>query len=344
MRVVGYASAALAAIIVAGAAHAEQPGAPSATTAPLVPTITIINAPAESPATTPAASPAPEDATTPAAPPPVGPTPSPAGAQTADTAPPAGQTAAPPGTTPSVTTPPAPAAEATPPAASAPVDGTAGSAAAGTTPPPVQTEAKAEPPPPPPEPTLTVDIDLGAQRMTVSEQGATTHTWPISSARSGYRTPTGTFRPVWMTKIWYSRQYDWSPMPHAIFFHGGTAIHGTYATGMLGRPASHGCVRLARGNAATLYRLVGKHGKAMTRIVVHGTPPALPVARSRQDKGPSYADVRRGYRYAPGYYGYDDFDAPYYYAPRPMRRYYARPPRGYGSRGYYGRYGYGYGF
>jgi hypothetical protein len=97
-------------------------------------------------------------------------------------------------------------------------------------------------------------------------------------------------------------------------------------------------VRLAPGNAATLYKLVGKHGKSLTRIVVHGKPnskgPA--VARWREDQGPRYA--RRGY----GYYGYPpdsyySYDAPYY-PPARRRAYYMRPP------GYYGRYGYGYGF
>jgi len=35
-------------------------------------------------------------------------------------------------------------------------------------------------------------------------------------------------------------------MPYSIFFRGGYAIHGTYATGALGRPASHGCVGACR--------------------------------------------------------------------------------------------------
>ena len=38
--------------------------------------------------------------------------------------------------------------------------------------------------------------------------------------------------------------------------------------GPLGRPASHGCVRLAPSNAARLYALVERHGKGATRIVI----------------------------------------------------------------------------
>jgi lipoprotein-anchoring transpeptidase ErfK/SrfK len=68
--------------------------------------------------------------------------------------------------------------------------------------------------------------------------------------------------------MWYSRKYDNSPMPHSIFFRGGYAVHGTNHVKSLGRPASHGCVRLAPGNARALYNLVRAHGAKNTRIVV----------------------------------------------------------------------------
>ena len=71
-----------------------------------------------------------------------------------------------------------------------------------------------------------------------------------------------------MHTMWYSRKYDNSPMPHSIFFHGGYAIHGTDAVKSLGRPASHGCVRLHPRNARRLYNLVKAHGAGNTRIVV----------------------------------------------------------------------------
>ena len=64
-----------------------------------------------------------------------------------------------------------------------------------------------------------------------------------------------------MNKIWYSRQWDNAPMPHAVFFtRDGHAIHGTLEEKRLGKPASHGCVRLSPKNAATLYALVEKTG------------------------------------------------------------------------------------
>ena len=67
---------------------------------------------------------------------------------------------------------------------------------------------------------------------------------------------------------WFSHVYDNAPMPHAIFFHGGFAIHGSYEISRLGRPASHGCVRLAPANAAVLFGLVEREGMRNTTIVV----------------------------------------------------------------------------
>jgi hypothetical protein len=68
---------------------------------------------------------------------------------------------------------------------------------------------------------------------------------------------------------YFSRKYDWSPMPHSIFFHGGYAIHGSYEVSHLGSPASHGCIRLHPDNATVLYDLV-KDRVAETQIVITG--------------------------------------------------------------------------
>jgi lipoprotein-anchoring transpeptidase ErfK/SrfK len=143
-------------------------------------------------------------------------------------------------------------------------------------------------------PTLKISIDLTRQRMTVQENGETKYTWAISSGRKGYRTPTGHYSPKWMTKMHYSRKYDNAPMPHSIFFHGGYAIHATYATGALGRPASHGCIRLSPANAKRLFKLVQKHKRARTRIAIHGVAKDRPVvARKKKTQRRSYAASRR---------------------------------------------------
>lgn len=144
-----------------------------------------------------------------------------------------------------------------------------------------------------PEPTLIAKVDLSAQRLTVVVNGQPTHTWPISSGRQGYNTPVGSFTPGWKAKMWYSKQYDDAPMPHSVFFKNGAAIHATQATGMLGRPASHGCVRLSPGNAATFYGLVGKHGLSQTRVVVFGTPKHSAPAIAQRTPPPGAAGVAR---------------------------------------------------
>jgi tetratricopeptide (TPR) repeat protein len=117
---------------------------------------------------------------------------------------------------------------------------------------------------------LVLKTDLSAQRLTVVENDVVVHVWPISSGTRGYNTPTGTYQPRSAHRMWYSRQYDWTPMPYAIFFVRGVAFHGTTAVSRLGRSASHGCVRLATSNAAQLYDLVHKHGFAKTQVVVFG--------------------------------------------------------------------------
>ncbi|MHB1109373.1 MAG: L,D-transpeptidase [Devosia sp.] len=113
---------------------------------------------------------------------------------------------------------------------------------------------------------LLVTIDLSEQSMSVRVDGVTEHRWAVSTGRKGYPTPRGTFRPLRMYRSYFSIKYDNAPMPHAIFFHRGYAIHGTTEIKSLGRPASHGCVRLHPSNAALLYSLVKQAGTANTVI------------------------------------------------------------------------------
>lgn len=138
-----------------------------------------------------------------------------------------------------------------------------------------ETPKKAAPaakPAPLPTPTLTVKIDLAAQSMTVYEGGSVLHSWPISSGTATHPTPRGTFRPQWTAKMWYSRKYDNAPMPNAVFINGGVAIHATPHVSRLGTPASHGCIRLAPGNAKQFYSLVQRHGLKRVRVSVSGSP------------------------------------------------------------------------
>lgn len=116
--------------------------------------------------------------------------------------------------------------------------------------------------------TIVARIDLSEQTMRVYVDGWPRYTWAVSTARRGYVTPTGTYRAQRMERVWFSRKYDMSPMPHSIFFKGGYAIHGTNYIKRLGTPASHGCVRLHPDNAAQLFALVRENGMTNTQIVV----------------------------------------------------------------------------
>jgi len=111
-------------------------------------------------------------------------------------------------------------------------------------------------------------IDLSAQKMNVYVNGHLRHSWPVSTGRGRYRTPRGTFRPTVMRQMHYSSRYNNAPMPHSIFFYRGYAIHGTDEVSRLGRPASHGCVRLHPRAARELFYLVRRHGPGRTRIVI----------------------------------------------------------------------------
>jgi lipoprotein-anchoring transpeptidase ErfK/SrfK len=154
---------------------------------------------------------------------------------------------------------------------------------------PAEPAAKLEPP----EPTLFARIDLGTQTMTVSDKNGVIASWKISSARGGYRTPTGTYTPHYAARMHYSKQYHMSPMPYSVFFNEGVAVHGTNDLRNLGRPASHGCVRSHPKNAKVFYDLVQKHGMQMTRVSVVGKSPYSPVVAERKRRAapkPAYAN------------------------------------------------------
>jgi lipoprotein-anchoring transpeptidase ErfK/SrfK len=170
--------------------------------------------------------------------------------------------------------------------------------------PPAVEEAAKSVAPPKPATTLVANVDLSKQQLTVLVNGKVRHQWAISSGRAEFPTPVGSFRPEWMAKMWYSKTYDDAPMPHAVFFKNGAAIHATSATGMLGRPASHGCVRLAPAHAAQFYALIQSHGLVHSKIAVFGTPKFAPAAVSRaRDLDPGNDYSSRRVHHAPMGYG-----------------------------------------
>lgn len=125
-----------------------------------------------------------------------------------------------------------------------------------------------------PKPKIVATVSLAEQKMYVAVTDARgkahTYVWDVSTGASGFETPEGKFTPTWLSKDHKSKQYDDAPMPNAVFFNEGIAVHGTQAISMLGKPASHGCVRLAPEHAAKFFDLVQTYGKFSTRIVVTG--------------------------------------------------------------------------
>jgi hypothetical protein len=117
---------------------------------------------------------------------------------------------------------------------------------------------------------LDLFIDKSAQQISVIQNGRLLYVWSVSTGQDRFSTPSGVYAPERLERTWFSRAYYNSPMPHAIFFHQGFAIHGSYDIARLGGPASHGCVRLHPQDAAMLYGMVEQEGPGNTTIVVGG--------------------------------------------------------------------------
>lgn len=163
---------------------------------------------------------------------------------------------------------------------------------------------------------VLVNIDKTNQRMTVSLNGVETYEWPVSTGRAGYSTPSGTYVATSMNKIWYSKQWDNAPMPHSVFFmRDGHAIHGSLEVKNLGRPVSHGCVRISPKNAAVLFELVRENGLQNTQVVVSGDTPGGEHIVARDQTRPRGGVSRRSYGvpYYNGSQGY--YGSPWTYSP-----------------------------
>src|SRR5437764_6043261 len=138
---------------------------------------------------------------------------------------------------------------------------------------------------------VAITIDKNAQEMTVAVDGVERYHWPVSTGIPSRETPNGTFRAFRMEEDHFSKEFDDAPMPHSIFFTKiGHAIHGTDSENRLGTPASHGCVRLSRQNASTLYALVQEQGVLNTTVTLTGS---AQVALARNPRGRANNAVAR---------------------------------------------------
>jgi hypothetical protein len=152
---------------------------------------------------------------------------------------------------------------------------------------------------------ILINIDKTTQKMTVLVDGVQQYDWPVSTGRAGYSTPSGTFTPLSLNERWYSREWDNAPMPHAIFFmKDGHAIHGSYEVKHLGKPVSHGCVRIAPQNATLLYDLVKTNGLENTQVLLSGETPGGESKVASSGKVASWGKSRN-----PGKYYFFDSDS-----------------------------------
>jgi hypothetical protein len=187
---------------------------------------------------------------------------------------------------------------------------------------------------------VLISIDKSTQRMTVSVDGATRWTWPVSTGRRGHATPAGSFQAFRMEEDHYSKEWDDAPMPHSIFFtKRGHAIHGSFETRRLGSAASAGCVRLHPDNAKQLFALVKAEGVLNTSVVISGEEPrrsAPAVATPKSAPGPAPRRAARsasssddGMEYAEPRAARSPYRQPAYRQPSYPQGYYAAPPPGY---------------
>jgi len=142
---------------------------------------------------------------------------------------------------------------------------------------------------------VRIKVDLAGQRMQVTTPDGEQRNWAISSGRSGFRTIRGQYRPYALKTYHWSRKYG-GAMPHAIFFKGGYAIHGTSAVGRLGRPASHGCIRLHPAHAKELFQMVKAHGAGRATIAINGVAPdtgrTMVASAKKRQAAPATARAR----------------------------------------------------
>ena len=138
---------------------------------------------------------------------------------------------------------------------------------------------------------VSITVDKNAQLLTVEVDGVERYQWPVSTGNPSHETPNGTFRTFRMEEDQYSKEFDDAPMPHSIFFTKiGHSIHGTDSEKWLGTPVSHGCVRLSRANATTLYALVEKEGVLNTTVTLTGSSQ---IALARNPRNRATAVARR---------------------------------------------------
>lgn len=119
----------------------------------------------------------------------------------------------------------------------------------------------------------SIEVDLSSQNLYASDKGSNVYSFNCVSGDSSHPTPTGHFSVLSKHKTYTSKKYK-VPMNYAMFFTTtGEAIHQSQLVGPssylkswgLDDIGSHGCVRLAESDAATLFAWTPKE----TPVWVH---------------------------------------------------------------------------
>jgi lipoprotein-anchoring transpeptidase ErfK/SrfK len=121
------------------------------------------------------------------------------------------------------------------------------------------------------------NVSLAEQKLYLYENGILIDTFKISSGDRKHKTPsmdrkfTGRMYKKYTSKKFPGGNYmGLGNMPYVMFIRGGYAIHGTTPGNfaLLGKPASHGCIRLHPDHAKVFYELIEKNGVENVWITV----------------------------------------------------------------------------
>ncbi len=124
---------------------------------------------------------------------------------------------------------------------------------------------------------IYAEVVKSIQTLYLHIGGELVDSFPVSTGKKGYETPSMEVRPTGPLFIKYtSRKFPGGNykglgnMPYAVFVRGGYAIHGTTPGNFsrLGRVASHGCIRLHPDNAKIFFELVKMAGLGNVWVTV----------------------------------------------------------------------------
>jgi hypothetical protein len=115
---------------------------------------------------------------------------------------------------------------------------------------------------------LQIVVSIGSQRVTLYSNGARVAQGPVSTGTPGHPTPMGVFSIIQKDRYHHSNLYGNAPMFYMQrITWSGSAMH---EGALPGHPASHGCIRMTHGFAASLWPTT----KLGVRVIVASGDPS----------------------------------------------------------------------